>query len=141
MDNSRFHLIRLIKTNSLKRYQNTRPTVNTGVGLSSGSFLNLTNPRSQGGPTTQSVNTMPNHARKKKILCTKDTLARTSGNTLRCCKKEGGNESNLHEKNRSQKKTKKKNPRHSSKCKTYVFRQNGWRWCRGRCSGAPVILS
>lgn len=24
---------------------------------------------------------------------------------------------------------------------TYVFRRNGWRWCPGRCSEEPVILS
>lgn len=24
---------------------------------------------------------------------------------------------------------------------TYACRQTGWRWCRGRCSGVPVILS
>lgn len=114
----------------------TGPTVNTGVGLSSGSFPDFTNLRVKGANYTE-VLILHRTTRGKKFLAQKTPQQEHKETKSTGAKRRVGTKV-IYRRKIIQK---KKNPYSSSKCKTYVFRQNGWRWCRGRCSGAPVILS
>ena len=135
MDNFHLHLIKLIKTDFLKRH----------YGSHSGHrcrsffrfFSSLDKPKNQGGQIHRSVNTTL-EKKKKKFSPQKTPRQEAKVTHSPVAKWTVGTKVIYMRKDRLKKKIHICN---SSKCKTYVFRQSGWRWCPGRCSAGPATPS